>query len=571
MNDIQGAGGRQTSGIALGISGVVKPTPEKAITPRIAFVLILVLVVPSVYWVFNDHRVWPWDQAWYGEVSTELWFNATHHFGKWMSSMIRAFGTKAPGVALIGQFFVPVGRLLGSVESGLLLSVIACQVGTLFLLLKIGRRLSPALRLVPIAGLLTAAAAPLFVALSHQYVAEPLQLFGVTYFYYLAASAETIPKRSLLGHLLVATSVAMLAKVTSPIYCALPGSVTLVSLVHKFRRKDLPAATRPFWKEPAIVTGVILLTVCIAWYAKNFGLVRDFVRLASSSEVALDYGHRGAFREKFVLWLNASQSSLALPVILICVAILLLVAVATPASRERDQRRSTITRPWFLAVLSALHILGVLCLFSLNINEETRYLLPLLPAVAIVVMWCLSRSRFPVIALGVIVLAAVQWIAVYGQALSFTGRNSKISYWLHPFDADRRNMNEIENLAKATSRPESSGRYNIVGVEHPWLNANSLAFEAAKEQLSTGHRCYYTSLGYAAKDLDPAWDRMAGMNSLYFISLAEASSPEPPNFLNQISIPMLKRVQNSPEFVREPFESGLGIVVFRREASVPVH
>ena len=33
----------------------------------------LVLILPSVVWAFLDHSIWPWDPAWYGEVSADLW------------------------------------------------------------------------------------------------------------------------------------------------------------------------------------------------------------------------------------------------------------------------------------------------------------------------------------------------------------------------------------------------------------------------------------------------------------------------------------------------------------------
>src|SRR5260370_25875737 len=93
---------------------------ERSILPYIVSVL---LVLPNFYWVLKDKTVWPWDQAWYGEVSVDLWYLLTHHLGQWPAAMLSAFGSKTPGVAWFGQFFVPLGQAVGSIWVGLLLSI----------------------------------------------------------------------------------------------------------------------------------------------------------------------------------------------------------------------------------------------------------------------------------------------------------------------------------------------------------------------------------------------------------------------------------------------------------------
>src|SRR6266851_1260236 len=74
----------------------LKVPAERSIFPYVVSVLLL---LPGVYWVLKDQTVWPYDQAWYAEVSVDLWYSLTHHPGEWAASMLSAFGTKAPGVA----------------------------------------------------------------------------------------------------------------------------------------------------------------------------------------------------------------------------------------------------------------------------------------------------------------------------------------------------------------------------------------------------------------------------------------------------------------------------------------
>jgi hypothetical protein len=170
------------------------------------------------------------------------------------------------------------------------------------------------------------------------------------------------------------------------------------------------------------------------------------------------------------------------------------------------------------------------------------------------------RSRW--LLAGVISLLSYQWIAVCAHALGLTPVNPRISYWVNAFDQSRIAGREVARIVHRTSNAETSLRYNIVGVEEQWLNASTFGFFAAKEELKSGKRCYYATLGYGAKDMEVAWKRMNDFKPLYFISLEETVQPPNPNFLNELSIPVLRRIRDDPDFVREPFASKLGVVIF---------
>jgi hypothetical protein len=101
------------------------------------------------------------------------------------------------------------------------------------------------------------------------------------------------------------------------------------------------------------------------------------------------------------------------------------------------------------------------------------------------------------------------------------------------------------------------------------MNANSLSFFAAKERLQSHIHCYYTSLGYAEKDLSRAWDRLNDLRIAHLISLEEGAHPNPPDFLNHVSVPILREIQHDARFVQLPFDSQLHIVVFRNREKVP--
>ena len=133
------------------------------------------LLVPSLIWVAEDRTVWPWDQAWYGEVSADLWFWMGHSLRRWVGELADGLSLKPPGVVWLGQLFVPLRHIFGSVEVSLLVSILVTQFVLLAILFRIGRRLSMGSSLVAVAGVTLAAGASLFAGLSHQFSSSRFQ------------------------------------------------------------------------------------------------------------------------------------------------------------------------------------------------------------------------------------------------------------------------------------------------------------------------------------------------------------------------------------------------------------
>jgi len=102
----------------------------------------------------------------------------------------------------------------------------------------------------------------------------------------------------------------------------------------------------------------------------------------------------------------------------------------------------------------------------------------LLPGVVIVVTQVLAY--LPRIALiGFTMLAIGQWALVNAVPVNMASHLAGESNWLLSLRADASEYEELGRIVYATS-DEKSGYYNIVGVEYPWLNANSASFFAAK-------------------------------------------------------------------------------------------
>jgi len=245
------------------------------------------------------------------------------------------------------------------------------------------------------------------------------------------------------------------------------------------------------------------------------------------------------------------------------IAIVIAVVVHLSPSNPSQHRRWLSVQP--VAVLSAIQIALMLVVFSLNITVEPRYMFALLPCLSILFMQlCVFLPRKATAAL--LALGAVQWALVNGFSLGIGGHISAPSRWLQPVHPE---WSQYDELARAVRLTDSAGRYNIVAVEEPWLNANSAQFFAAKQSLKTGPRGSYTSVGYAQQDVGAAMRHIDEFQARYVITLDESHQSRTPNFLNIVSSRVLERMRGDSRFSPIPFESGHGVLIFRIDPGTP--
>jgi hypothetical protein len=527
------------------------------------WVLPAVLLAPSAYWIASDRSVWSWDPAFYGMGAVDLWRELTRGPGPWLDAMRWVFSAKAPAIAWIGQFFVPLGAWLGSIETALLASVVLAQLGALALVYRAARlQGGGGAPLAPIVAVLFLAASPLFVSMSHHFFTEALQLFTIAYVYWAAAGARSRPPVATLLHLLLAGALGVAAKIATPAFVAFPAGLAAWRAVRLLSRSTALAVRRRDIPLAIVTSAVVVLTA--RWYLQNASAAVAFARWASAGDVALDYGRRGTVPAKLLYWtegLGRAHLAPGIGAVLLALAGAGVVALLVRRGRLPSAENGGGDRA--LVVAAALQVALVFAILAVTINEDTRYLLALSPALVVLLVAGIASAHGRGRALVVATAATlcVQWALVNGRTLDLVPSAGR-GYWDGPPASRRDVMRELSSVVEATCDERSVGRFSAVGVNLDWLNAFTLRFFSAKASLGSGLRCDYEYLGHAPAE-EAAWARLVELDPPYFVSLAAGAMP-PPDFLNAAALPVLRRVERDPRFVPEPFASQAGIVIFSR-------
>jgi Tetratricopeptide repeat len=528
--------------------------------------LLIAAVLPNVIWIATDKAPWPWDQAYYGKSSIELFYTLVHAPSSWPHAMLTALGRMAPGLVWMGQGFVAIGLAIGSIDAGLLLSIVLCQVAAVWLMAAAAGELANGSLRAALTALWAMASTPFLIALSHYYVVEMMQTAAVALFVFIMARAPTASRLMIAGQLVLATSMAMLTKVSSPLYCFGPGLVCVYYLL-----RGTPDGNRSRDGRPVVIVWVLAVSVAAltaAWYYRNITFVSAHVAMATSGTVAELYGKKATFLSNLGYWLSAVRIDFLSPIVAILAAASFAGAVVVTVVTRQSRSGAFVLS----ALVAVIQIAVVLSAFSLNSNRDNRYLLPLLPYVVLVVCWSVYRLERRIVAYAMLAAFVVQWGQSHVQALSIgTPALTMAVPWLNPTTPNARGRALLETIAKQTCTPQPSEfRWNAVGVQLLWLNPPGVSYAAAKA-LAPSHtwNCDFEAIGYFDSDVDRSWAELMSKSIAYYITVDPNvhKIPETPvdQTINQLNGPILRRIESSGHFQLERGVVGeAGILVYKR-------
>ncbi len=460
---------------------------------------------------------------------------------------------------------MPLSRVTNDIEPVLLLINIFAAAGTLTILYRVARRYGGSVA-ESVAGVALCGGATLFIGLTHQFLVEILQTLIVALTMLVAAKAQEQTTIQNFNWMLLTIAFGFLVKTTTIMF-QLP-FVVYIAIVHLIAAQKAGRKFRVL-DGAVLIANVASFAAAAAWYAINWQWMAQHFVDATNSEIALQYGHAVVFMQKIVFWTTALAMAVtpyasAFWLVAIAVAIGLIIAVLRLLKKPfAEMKISLVASGTLLNLCLAGTIVAVLIVYSLQINEDTRFLLPLLPMVGALLAWSLSRIGKAWIS--VLFLVIVIANAAMNHAFAEGIRPIAVPYtpWIRAVQADPANKIALAVATRSTCDAATVNRYIVIGVEYPAFNANSASFFSAKDRRMRGFRCSYTSLGYAETDVQRALKRIIDIGALYVATVMPDKQP-PPDFLNEASKPIAERLAADPRFELAP-GSGDYVLIYRRK------
>jgi Dolichyl-phosphate-mannose-protein mannosyltransferase len=553
----------------------------------VAGLVIAACLAPSVIWILADSRVWWWDQSIYGEATLRVWQTG---LDSWAQAVINAPGGQLPSISSpdgqqvtdtlhgqppvlvwLGQFFIPLRHVTGSFESALLLVNICAAAGTLVLIYDIARRLG-ARGAGALAGVMTCAGSGMFIALTHQYFVEIMQCLAAAATMAVALDSEKRSYARTAAMIIGVIGFGFLSKASSMTFL-LPMLCYVAVAAWASRRKIRPAAR---FGDAILFAGAVCAAGLVAtWYWLHWQAVVQHVADATSSDFALHWGSPVNLPVKLRNWIGAFARSLSSFVIVLAAMAAVVSAAFVVAIRRVAERRlgewvkASVADGTLFALAVAGTGAGIIFAYSLQINDDVRFIVLLTPMAGVLVAWGLATIGNRIVSqllLGVLALnAAVSHAYSFGfdpLHIVPAGDLAPIGQNQTPADAAG-----LDRAFRTTCHADDAGQPHLIVVTYATLNVNILNFYAAKESYASGFRCFYTTYNVFDPDAGHALDAIDAIAPVYIVTVAPEQQPAPdglhPDYVNGASRPVTEHLAADPRYRLES-SPGSYIQFYRR-------
>jgi hypothetical protein len=216
--------------------------------------------------------------------------------------------------------------------------------------------------------------------------------------------------------------------------------------------------------------------------------------------------------------------------------------------------------------LFALAVAGIVVLtilaFSLQINEDTRFLLPLIPLIATLVAWSLSVLHNRTLSGVALIVFSVNVAVSHAYAHDLDPARLNVFNYLQKVSRNTDHKVLLTRMVSSTCQAGLGDRTNLIVVDYPTLNGNNAFFYSLKEGLDRAYHCIYSHIGFLVSDVQVALDRIEALNPPYIIS-AVPERQDAPNKFNRIARSATEYLQHDRRFELAQ-GSGDYLLIFRR-------
>lgn len=514
--------------------------------------IILACTISSAIWILSDQRVWWWDQAAYGYWTLRLWHAGLSGIGDWGHALLHVLGAP-PLMIWLAQLLVPLRWLTGEFESAMLFVNLFASAATLALVYRTSRNLGANV-VAGVCAVMLCAGSGLFIGLTHTYMVEMTQCCAAAAMISIAWRSERRPRVRTAGLLLVGTALSMLSKSSSFVF-VLPTMtyVAVALLVARHDPRPKPRATDAL----LLIVSIMAAGITVIWYLVNWNSVVQHFLSATLSDYTLHWGSPVNFPVKIRFWTGWFLTTLS-PFPLLSLVFILIVASSLAVSLARllkrassEWLRGSVQTGTLLALALAGMILATLLAFSLQINEDVRFLMPLLPAAGVLLGWSLTvignRIANSLMATALALNLALHHAYAHGHnPLGVTPHG-----YLAAPDPKTQDKILLTEAVRSTCGPRAAGRSNFIAVNYVSLNANAINFYAEKERDRRGYACPFDGFRPDETNVDRALDRISALAPAFIVTVApekQPSGPWAPAFANMISRGVSEYLTSDPQY-----------------------
>jgi hypothetical protein len=212
-------------------------------------------------------------------------------------------------------------------------------------------------------------------------------------------------------------------------------------------------------------------------------------------------------------------------------------------------------------------VAGIIFTYSLQINEDVRLALLLMPMAGVLVAWGLATIGNRIVSQLLLGVLALNAAVSHAYSFGFNPLHIAPTVYLLPIERSAAEAARLTQAVRATCRVDDAGRPHLIVVSYAALNVYNLNFYAAKESYTTGVRCFYTSYDAFDPDIAHALDTIDAVAPVYIVTVAPEQQPASdilhPGFVNGASRPVTDHLAADPRYRLES-SPGSYIQIYRR-------
>ncbi|OGT42624.1 MAG: hypothetical protein A3F13_09450 [Gammaproteobacteria bacterium RIFCSPHIGHO2_12_FULL_40_19] len=486
------------------------------------------LVFPCLIWAYLDKSVWFWDPAMYGLEAIRMWRYLMFEPSGYLHNMFTMIGAKAPMICWVGQFFEPLGHLMRYEQALLLMQIIFSA----WMIVEVTRwKIFSSSLLTIILGALLVASTPDFIFQSHFYFVELSQAFGVLMTFGLYLRRKELNVVYITCAYFALFFYLLGVKITSPCYIFFP----TLGLLYEcwMRRTEYHWRALKQWPTKlCLILAIVITTTVTIWYATNAMSIYAFAKNASSGGDALLYGHKASLLVKFQHWLpyfcNLFFGGRTRDIFIALIGLCFI-----------GRFRKIIDQPFCFAIAQVALLMLAVCL---QINEETRYIYPLLA------YWVYIFGRIIVkqpkwLLVVFICILAFRWVEINLATLGVWPLNTWMP-WSDTIDTKGTYLNQAHVILEKTVDGHNP-KPIVIGVELRQLNANLLQFKYFTQHRDAVQNYPIYSIGYAQNSIDKAMENIKQLQGEYLITQPQSLLKTLNDPWNRVSLNLALRLQKA--------------------------